>query len=327
MTQLRGWLPVAALVAVLAAAPLSTSNNYYMDIIVQIFMWGAAATAWNIVGGYAGQFSLGHAAFFGIGAYTSSLLFIASGFSPWLGMLAGGALAAIFALIIGYLSIRLRGPFFTLATIALAEVLQILAIYWRDLTGGGSGVLIPFRPGLAAFMFESKRTYAYVGLGFLLAVLAVAYAIERSRLGYYLVAIREEEEAARALGVPVLRMKLVAIIVSAFFTSLVGTFYAQYTLWLEPPYAFSLELSIQFALMVIIGGLGTWVGPLLGAVLITPLNVFLRAWFGAAASGLYLVFYGIILVVVVLFMRQGIAVETRLAFRRWVTMRRRLASG
>ena len=327
MMAMRDWGPRAALVVVLALVPLTTSNNYYMDIIVQVFMWGGAATAWNIVGGYAGQFSLGHAAFFGIGAYTSSLLFIAFGLSPWIGMLAGGALSALFALIIGYLSVRLRGPFFTLATIALAEVLQILAIYWRGLTGGGSGLLVPFTPGVAAFMFESKRTYAYVGLGFLLATLAVVHLIERSRVGYYLVAIREEEDAARALGVRVLRLKLLAIVISAFFTSLIGTFYAQYTLWVEPPYAFSLELSIQFALMVIIGGLGTWVGPLLGAALITPLNPFQRAWLGAAASGLYLVFYGLVLVLVVLFMRQGIAVETRLAFRRWVTLRRRLASG
>ncbi len=323
----RNWLPHTGLVVLLALVPLSTSNNYYMDIIVQIFMWGAAATAWNIVGGYAGQFSLGHSAFFGIGAYTSSLLFVAFRLSPWIGMLAGGGLSALFALIIGSLSARLRGPFFTLATIALAEVLQILAIYWRDLTGGGSGLLLPFSPSLAHFMFESKRTYAYVALGFLLAGLAVAYGIERSRLGYYLVAIREEEDAARALGVRVLRVKLLAIVISAFFTSLIGSFYAQYTLWLEPPYAFSLELSVLFALMAIIGGLGTWVGPLLGAVLITPLSIFLRAWLGAAASGLYLVFYGIILIVVVLFMRQGIAVESRLAIRRWLPLPGQVARG
>jgi branched-chain amino acid transport system permease protein len=320
------WLPRLCLVALLALVPLTTSNNYSLDIIVQIFMWGAAATAWNIVGGYAGQFSLGHAAFFGIGAYTSSLLFIQFKLTPWIGMLAGAGLSALFALVIGYLSIRLRGPFFTLSTIALAEVLQILAIYWRDLTGGGAGLLVPFSPAVASFMFESKRTYAYVALGFLLAVLAVALAIERSRAGYYLVAIREEEEAARALGVRVLRMKLFAIVVSAFFTSVIGTFYAQYVLWLEPPYAFSLELSIQLALMVIIGGLGTWLGPLLGSALITPLASFLRAWLGAAASGLYLVFYGVVLVLVVLFMKQGIAVEARVRLRRWVFLRRRLGS-
>jgi len=316
-----------ALVGLLVVAPLTTSNNYYLDIIIQILMWGAAATAWNIVGGYAGQFSLGHAAFFGIGAYTSSLLFVVMGVSPWIGMLAGAALSGLFALVIGYLSVRLRGPFFTLATIALAEVLQIVAIYWRSLTGGGAGLLVPFTPGLATFMFESKRTYAYVGVGFLLAMLGASYAIERSRIGYYLVAIREEEEAARALGVRVLWMKLAAIVVSAFFTSLIGSFYAQYTLWLEPPYTFSLDLSIQFSLMAIIGGLGTWFGPLLGAALITPLNLFLRAWFGEVASGLYLVFYGVALVLVVLFMKQGIAVEIPQAFRRWVAPRRSLASG
>lgn len=301
---------------VLVALPLTTSNDYYLDIIVQIFMWGAAATAWNILGGYAGQFSLGHAAFFGIGAYTSSLLFTGARVSPWLGMLAGALLATLFALVIGYLSIRLRGPFFTLSTIALTEVLQILAIHWRGVTGGSEGVSLPNAASVWTMTFDGRRAYAFVGLGVLLVAMVVSWLIERSRWGYYLVAIREEEDAARSVGVPVLGMKLTATAISACLTAVVGTFYAQYVLWIEPAHTFSIDISIQLALMVIIGGLGTLLGPLVGAALIVPLNMFLRAWLGAAVSGLYLVIYGLVLVLVVLFARQGIVAEVR-RFARW----------
>ncbi len=311
-------LTLAVAVLVLAALPYTTANAYYLDIIVQIYMWATAAVAWNVLGGYAGQFSLGHAAFFGIGAYTSTLLLLATGLTPWIGMLAGGALSALFALVIGYLAIRLRGPFFTLATIALAEMLQILAVYFRELTGGSQGLSLPFAASVAAFTFEGKRAYALTGLGFLLFALAVARLVEGSRLGYYLVAIREEEDAARAVGVPVLRIKLVATAISAFLTAMVGTFYAQYVLWIEPAHTFSLDVSVQLALIVIIGGMGTLLGPVIGAALIIPLNMFLRAWLGASLTGLYLVVYGLVLVLVVLYARQGLVVEAR----GWLTRRR-----
>ena len=311
-------LTLGAALVVLCALPFTTSNAYYLDIVVQVYMWAAAAVAWNLLGGYAGQFSLGHSAFFGIGAYTSSLLLLTAGLTPWIGMLAGGVLAALFALVIGYLAIRLRGPFFTLATIALAEVLQILAVYFRDLTGGSQGLSLPFAASAANFTFDGKRAYALAGLGFLLFALLVSWLIERSRLGYYLVAIREEEEAARAVGVPVLGIKLIATAASAFLTAMVGTFYAQYVLWIEPAHTFSLDISVQLALIAIIGGLGTLLGPVIGAALIIPLNMFLRAWLGASYAGLYLVVYGLVLVLVVLYARQGLVVEAR----GWLTRRR-----
>jgi branched-chain amino acid transport system permease protein len=310
-------LTLGVVLVVLCALPFTTSNAYYLDIVVQVYMWAAAAVAWNLLGGYAGQFSLGHSAFFGIGAYTSTLLLLQTGLTPWLGMLAGGALAALFALVIGYLAIRLRGPFFTLSTIALAEVLQILAVYFRDLTGGSQGLSLPFAASVARFTFDDKRAYALAGLGFLLLALAVTFLIERSRLGYYLVAIREEEEAARAVGVPVLRMKLIATAASAYLTAMVGTFYAQYVLWIEPAHTFSLDVSVQFALIAIIGGLGTLLGPVIGAALIIPLNMFLRAWLGSSLAGLYLVVYGLVLVLVVLYARQGLVVEARGWLTRW----------
>jgi branched-chain amino acid transport system permease protein len=316
--------PLALVIAatVLCALPFSTANAYYLDIVVQIYMWATAAVAWNLLGGYAGQFSLGHAAFFGIGAYTSSLLLLGVGLTPWIGMLAGGVLAALFALVIGYLAIRLRGPFFTLATIALAEVLQILAVYSRGITGGSQGLSLPFAASVAGFTFDGKRAYALTGLGFLLGALLITACIERSRLGYYLVAIREEEDAARAVGVPVLRIKLVATAISAFLTAMVGTFYAQYVLWIEPAHTFSLDVSVQLALIAIIGGLGTLLGPVVGAALIIPLNMFLRAWLGSSLAGLYLVVYGLVLILVVLYARQGLVVETR----GWLTRRRAAAA-
>jgi len=317
MTSARPLTLVVTLLA-LCALPFTTSNAYHLDIVVQIYMWAAAAVGWNLLGGYAGQFSLGHAAFFGIGAYTSSLLLLTTGLTPWIGMLAGGLFATLFALVIGYLAIRLRGPFFTLATIALAEVLQILAVYFSGVTGGSQGLSLPFAANAAYFTFDGKRAYALAGLGFLLFALLVTVLIERSRLGYYLVAIREEEDAARAVGVPVLRIKLLATATSAFLTAMVGTFYAQYVLWIEPSHAFSLDVSIQLALIAIIGGLGTLLGPVIGAALIIPLNMFLRAWLGASLTGLYLVVYGLVLVLVVLYARQGLVVEAR----GWLARRR-----
>ncbi|PWU23025.1 MAG: branched-chain amino acid ABC transporter permease [Candidatus Rokuibacteriota bacterium] len=311
-------LTLGVALLVLCALPFTTTNAYYLDIVVQIYMWAAAAVAWNLLGGYAGQFSLGHAAFFGIGAYTSSLLLLRTGLTPWLGMVAGGAVSALFALVIGYLAIRLRGPFFTLASIALAEVLQILAVYFRELTGGSQGLSLPFAADAAQFAFDDKRAYALTGLGFLLCALLVTALIERSRLGYYLVAIREEEDAARAVGVPVLRVKLIVTAVSASLTSMVGTFYAQYVLWIEPAHTFSLDVSVQLALVAIIGGLGTLLGPVVGAALIIPLNMFLRAWLGSSLTGLYLVVYGVVLVLVVLYARQGLVVVAR----GWLTRRR-----
>jgi branched-chain amino acid transport system permease protein len=309
-------LTLIVVLLLLCGLPFTTSNAYYLDILVQIYMWAAAAVAWNLLGGYAGQFSLGHAAFFGIGAYTSSLLLLMAGLTPWLGMLAGGALSTLFAFVIGYLSIRLRGPFFTLATIALAEVLQILAVYFRELTGGSQGLSLPFAASVARFTFDDKRAYALTGLGLLLFALSVTFLIERSRLGYYLIAIREEEDAARAVGVPVLRVKLVATATSAFLTAIIGTFYAQYVLWIEPAHTFSLDVSVQLALMAIIGGLGTLSGPVIGAALIIPLNMFLRAWLGSSLTGLYLVVYGVVLVLVVLYARQGLVAEARGWFAR-----------
>jgi len=295
-----------ALFILLALSPIIIRNPFFAEILIMTIIYAALSSSWNLIGGYGGQLSLGHATFFGIGAYTSTLLYLNLGISPWLGMLVGGVIAAIFSALIGYPCFRLRGPFFALATIALAEVLRMLALYWRSLTQGGVGLLIPYKPEFRNLLFGDKTSYAYVALAFLGVVVLATVIIENSRLGYYLVAIREDEDAAETLGVNSTQCKLIALAISAFFTAMLGTLYAQYVLFIDPDIVFPLALSIHFALLAIIGGVGTVAGPVLGAVLLTPLDAFLRGWLGALYAGLGFIVYGILLIVVVILLPEGI---------------------
>ncbi len=294
------------LIVLMAILPLIPRNPFYEDIIVSSFFYGTMALAWNLVGGFAGQISLGHTAFFGIGAYASTLLYLHFGLSPWLGMLAGAALSMLVAVGIGIPCFRLKSHFFALATIAIGEVLRFVASYWRDLTQGGVGLLIPFKPGLANFMFKSKLPYAYVALFLMLVMLFLSYAIRNSRFGFHLISLREDPDAAESLGVKTSRAKLIALIISAFFTSICGTFYAQYLLFIDPATLFSLGFSVELALFAIIGGLGTIAGPILGAFVLTPLDVFLRAWLGGLSAGLNFIVYGLVLMVAVKYFPLGI---------------------
>lgn len=313
----RNRLPLIVTVAALIVLPIWIDHPFYREIIALIFLWSAMAGAWNIVGGYAGKFSLGHAAFFGVGAYTSGLLYVRLGVSPWIGMVAGIALSVLLALFIGFVTLRLKGKFFALCTIAFGQLIEIMAVYLRGITGGSEGLLIPFQEGFLNLTFSSKLTWVYIFGGLMLLVYGTSRWLERSALGYRLAALREDEDAAEALGVNTLWAKLASISISAALTSLGGSLFAQYFLWLEPGFCVSLDLSIQFALYAIIGGMGTAIGPILGASLITPLQIFLRAAFGTAASGISMLIYGLILVVVVLFMPKGISVEIGDYLRKW----------
>ena len=294
------------LVVLMAILPLVPQNPFYEDIIVSSFFYGAMALAWNLVGGFAGQISLGHTAFFGIGAYTSTLLYLHYALSPWLGMLAGAVLSVLVAIGIGIPCFRLKSHFFALATIAIGEVLRYLASYWRGLTQGGVGLLIPFKPGIENFMFKSKLPYAYIALALMLVMLFICYGIRKSRFGFHLISLREDQDAAESLGVKTSRSKLIALAISAFFTSITGTFYAQYILFIDPSTLFSLGFSVELALFAIIGGLGTVTGPILGAFMLTPLDVFLRAWLGGVSAGLNFIVYGLVLMVAVKYFPRGI---------------------
>ncbi|HVC64083.1 MAG TPA: branched-chain amino acid ABC transporter permease, partial [Candidatus Dormibacteraeota bacterium] len=214
-------LALALLVAVPPLLP-----KYALEVLISILFFGYLGACWNILGGYGGQFSFGHAAFFGIGAYTSTLLFLQLGLTPWLGMVAGGALAASFGLFAGYLSFRygLRGPYFSLVTLAFAEMLRVVAVNWKAM-GSSLGLVVPNRGSAPLqFLFAEKLPYYYVILAMVLGALLICRAIERSRMGYALAAIRENEDAAEASGVNALATKLSAMAVSSFLTALGGTF-------------------------------------------------------------------------------------------------------
>lgn len=291
---------------ILLVYPLLIRNPFYIHLFIMIYFYIFLALAWNVVGGFAGQLSLGHTVFYGIGAYTSTLLFINLGISPWMGMFAGGILATLTSGVIGIPCFRLHGPFFAMSTLALGEVFRILATYWRDLTQGAMGITIPIKFGWRNFIFEEKAVYYYIILAFTVAALGISYWIHRSRFGSNLVALREDEEAAESLGINVSRNKLWAMMISAFLAAAGGTFSAQYILFIDPDAEFSVGLSMMMAILPILGGIGTVWGPVIGATVLVPLQEFLRAWLGSSLHGLHLFIYGGLLIIVVTFLPRGI---------------------
>ncbi len=329
MRASRSWgeLSLVALTAVLLLLPLVVKSAFAVDIFIRILLFSFIGVAWNLMGGYAKQLSLGHAAYFGLGAYTSTILQIDFGISPWIGMVAGGAVAMLASLPIGALCFRLRGPYFTIATIATAQVFMLIFLKFRDLAWGAEGTTIP-NLGSAPLMmqFEGKAAYYYIVLGLLALGLVITYLIERSWIGYYLVAIGENEEAAEAIGVNAPRMKRDIYMISAFLTALAGTFYTQYIYFIDPATAFSFNISIEAALVSIVGGIGTLAGPVIGTILLETTSALLQSWLGSSIGGVQLTVYSLILMTVILWRPTGIVgfiteiyesrVRTRTAGRR-----------
>jgi branched-chain amino acid transport system permease protein len=298
----------AALFAVAALMPVFVRDSFLLDSLILILLWGALSSAWNVAGGYAGQVSLGHAAFFGIGAYAAALMSARYHQSPWLGLIAGIALSLVAGGAIGFLSNRLKGPYFALSTIAFAEVLKIIASRWRGFTSGSEGVPVPFRPGFWT-MGLTHVQWVYLALGVAMLYYLVQVYLERSRIGYQLAGVREDEDAAEALGIATRRRKVQAVMLSAALTSMCGSFWAQYIGFVDPIHVFSIDLSVRFALNSIIGGIGTALGPFLGSILITSLETYLRATFSgmkAGFGGIYLIIYGVVLILVVRFAPEGL---------------------
>jgi branched-chain amino acid transport system permease protein len=299
---------IAFVVAILAVglAPVFVKNDFYLDGFILVFLWGAFAGSWNIISGYAGMVSLGHNAFFGIGAYTSTLLLLNFGLTPWLGMLVGGLLASCVGLLLGIVCFRLRSHYFALATLAFGQVTYIIAMNWRSLTNGAEGLAMPIEPNFLNMAFTSKLSYLYIALSLLLVVIAISYAIEHSKLGYDLTAFRENEDAARALGVKTGKVRLIAMAISSFLAAVIGTIYAQYLVFIDPSSVIKIQISIQVALFAIVGGLGTGLGPAIGAMIFIPITIYLRATLGTSLPGLHQIIYGIILIVVLLYLPKGI---------------------
>ena len=297
---------LALATAIALAAPFLVASDFWLGFLVTTLLYAYLGMAWNVLGGYAGQFSFGHAVFFGAGAYTSSILHVAFGLNPWLGMalaaLAGGLVGAL----IGFLSFRfgLRGSYFALITLAFAEVFRVLANS-VEFTGGGVGLYLPLKVASANLQFAGKAGYYYVALALTVFSLAVAWRLERSRFGAWLMAIRENEDAARALGVDTFACKLKAIMLSGAMTGIGGTFYAQYYLYIDPGIAFGPAISVEILLVPIIGGLGTVFGPLLGSGVLQAAGELAKRFTGNA-PGLNLVIYGALLVVMVRFLPDGL---------------------
>jgi branched-chain amino acid transport system permease protein len=304
--QRRKTIAFVAAVLVVGLAPLFIRNDFYLDGFILVFLWGAFAGAWNIISGYAGMVSLGHNAFFGIGAYTSTLLLLHFGLTPWLGMLAGGVLSSLVGLLLGVVCFRLRSHYFALATLAFGQVTSIIAMNWRSLTNGAEGLAMPIEPSVLNMAFSSKLPYLYIAFSVLLAVIAISYAIEHSKLGYDLTAFKENEDAARALGVNTGRVRLIAMAISSFLAAVIGTLYAQYLVFIDPSSVIRIQISVQVALFAIVGGLGTGLGPAIGAMIFIPITIYLRATLGTSLPGLHLIIYGIILIVVLLYLPKGV---------------------
>jgi branched-chain amino acid transport system permease protein len=278
-------------------------NDYYLNIVVLTFLWAGLAGAWNLMAGYGGLVSLGHAAFFGTGAYATAIMTASYGLSPWLGLLVGMVVTVVLALAISWPCFRLRGTFFSLATLVFPIAMEIIATNWPELTRGPSGIAVRFVPGLAGFMFRARWPYALAAFIFAAGVFMVSRWIERGRLGLQLMAVRENQDAAEALGVRPVQVKLTVTALSAALTAMGGFFYAQYVLFVDPASVFTINVSIQIALLAIIGGIGTAAGPIVGSLVMTPLDGVLSAHLG---GGPRLIVYGLVLLLVVLLAPHGI---------------------
>ena len=301
-------MKLAALGAVAALLLLpAVLDKYVLTVFIFMFFYAFLGQAWNVVGGYAGQLSAGHAAFVGIGAYTAVLLSMNAGVTPGLGMFVGGILSAALGTVIGYLGFRfgLRGFYFVLLTVAFAEICRIVALN-TDAVGGALGLYITYTGNPWQFQFADSRVYYYVALALMLGATGIVTWIERSRFGAYLAAIREDENASEALGVNTFKYKMLAMIVSSFLTGVGGAFYAFSLFSLQPNAVFGIPLSVEIIIRPIVGGAGTPLGPILGSFILTPLAEISRAYFAQRGwAGAHLIVYGMLLVGVVLFLPRG----------------------
>ncbi len=288
-----------------ALAPVGISSKFYLDVLTLIFFTAYIGQSWNILGGYAGQFSFGGVMFFGTGAYTSSILLVTFGIPPLIGIFVAVLMGAFLGFLVGYLSFRsgLRGSYFALITLAFAELLRVLANS-VEFTGGGVGLFLTYAPGLKNLQFVSPTGFYYFSLCLLVISLAIALWLERSRFGAQLIAIRENEEAAEALGIDTLKCKLYAIMIMGGMGGAAGTFYAQKYLYIDPPISYSIALSVEMLLVSIVGGLGTVFGPLIGSVVLHVVNEVARHFMNT--PGLSLIVYGVILIFIISYLPNGL---------------------
>jgi branched-chain amino acid transport system permease protein len=337
-------LAFGAIIALLAIFPSLVRKPYVLHMGVVLFLAIIQGQAWNVIGGYCGQYSVGHAAYFGIGAYTTMMLLEIYGIAPWWGIWAAMGNALVLSLLIGSITFRLRGPYFVLASIAVAEIIRLAALHFRGYTRGAEGYLLSAIPPLHLFgaeiEFITKRPFYYAALGLAAITIVANWAVQHSKLGYYFQAIREDQDAAHSLGINLSLYKNVALAISAILTAVAGGFYAMFVKFIDPNIAFGLDVSVGIVLIAIIGGIGTIVGPVIGAMVLVPLSEILRNPRGLVQIGIlspdssfvafverylsnaHLLVYGILVVLVILFAPDGVLGILR---QLWTWARKRIA--
>jgi len=296
-----------AVMALLLIFPMVVTQIFPLQIMILVFMYAMLGVAWNIMGGYAGMFSFGQAAFFGIGAYTSSFLLMTFHVNPWIGLIAGGVVAALVAAAIGYPCSNLRGHYFAIASIAFAEIVRVHFNNWT-LVNAAEGMSLPMLDeSFMNFMFHnSKVPYYYIMLAFLILALVVCYFVATSKMGYYFRAIKESHDVAEVLGVNVVRYRLIAIMISAFLSAMAGTFYAQYVLYIDPESVMLLAISVQIVLLSMLGGAGSVMGPVIGAAVLIPIAEVTRVWLGHRGTGVDMLIYGFLITIISVYQPQGV---------------------
>ena len=306
-------LPIGPLIVgvvvllLLIGFPLVVSQPIHHHVMILVFMFGMLGVAWNIIGGYAGMYSFGQVAFFGIGAYTSSFLSVTCGVNPWLGLIVAGCVAAVVAASIGYPCSNLRGHYFSIATIAFAEIVRIVFNNWK-LVGAAEGLTLPMdNPSFSHFLFNtSKLPYYYIILAFLLLALVVCYFVANSKMGYYFRAIKESHRVAEVMGVNVVMYRLMAVMISAFLSAMAGTFYAQYVLYIDPDSVMLLPFSVQIVLISMLGGAGSLMGPVIGAAILVPASEYTRIALGAKGTGVDMLIYGFLIMLISMYYPEGV---------------------
>lgn len=335
----------AAAIALLAIVPLFVKKPLLLHMWIMVFLAVAQGSAWNVIGGYTGQYSVGHAAYFGIGAYTTMMLLEMHQIAPWWGVGLAILNAVILSVIIGSITFRLRGPYFVLASIAVAEILRLAALHWRDFTRGAEGILLSGIPPLhlsetLTIEFVGKRPFFYGSLALAVIVVAANWFVQNTKLGYYFQAIREDQDAAHSLGINPALHKSIALAISAAFTAWAGALFGLYVRFIDPNIVIGLDVSVQMVLICIIGGIGTILGPVVGAFVLTLLSETLRnpkwlvqagifgddstviAFIQQRLANTHVLFYGILVVVVILYAPDGILGLLRRGLAR---LKRRLA--
>ena len=301
-----------ALILLFAAVPWIFPSPFFLHLMIMVLMWTVLGAAWNILGGFAGQVSFGHATFLGAGAYTTMILYLKLGIAPWFGIIAGGAVAALIALPIGFICFRLRGPYFALSTLAVAEIVRLVALNWESLTAGPVGLLITTLPQVSLLgspiNWESKTPFYYIAVVIALTAVLATAVMSRTRMGAYLLAIREDIDSAEAIGINTVQVRVAALSLSAFLAGVAGGFYAMYLRYIDPDAVFAISLSVEMVFIAVVGGLTTVFGPLIGAIFLVTLGETFRERFLVG----HLIFYGAFMMIAIRFMPEGIWGKLRL---------------